>query len=110
MTGKYLAAAVDNDTTEDSNRNKLRGSENVYHLVTSNDGNIWTLFELNSTTIERLDQPIPRKSYIRIHHATTDTWVHSTDILIDKIQKKPVMHKVPHTSSHVTNYPLIIVW
>ena len=60
MTGKYLAAAVDNDTTEDSNRNKLRGSENVYHLVTSNDGNIWTLFELNSTTIERLDQPIPR--------------------------------------------------
>jgi hypothetical protein len=93
-TGLYLAASVDNDTSIDPTREKLRGSENVYHLVTSYDGNIWSVFELDSTTLQRSDSPVPRNSYIRIHHATTDTWVHSTSIIIDKTSKKPVMHKV----------------
>lgn len=35
-----------------------------------------------------------RDSYIRIHHATTDTWVHSTSLIIDTRAKKPVMYKV----------------
>ena len=59
-TGLYLAAAVDHDPNPDSTREKLRGGDNVYYLMTNPDGNIWTVFELDSTTIQRPDYPVQR--------------------------------------------------
>ncbi len=62
-SGRYLAAEIDHDTTSDIMRQKLRGaSDIVYHLVMDTDAMepIYTIFELESTTIQRTDQMVPR--------------------------------------------------
>ena len=97
-TGYYLAAEVDNDTTFDPMRQKLRGTtDNVYHLTVATDTTepLFTIFELMSTTISRMDQMVPRNSYVRLRHILTSTWVHATSIPIDTdSDKTPVMYKV----------------
>ena len=97
-TGRYLAAEVDDDTTIDPMRQKLIGaSDQVFHLVvdTENMEQLYTIFELTSTTISKTDQMVPRNSYVRLRHVPTGTWVHATSIPIDKdSEKTPVMHKV----------------
>lgn len=97
-SGRYLAAEVDHDTSFDPTRQKLRGaSDMVYHLVVDSEDMepVYTIFELESTTIMRTDQMVPRNSYVRFRHLCTTTWVHSTSIAIDKdTDKTPVMHKV----------------
>ena len=97
-TGQYLAAEVDDDSTGDSMRDKLRDPSGgpVYHLVSvphSND--LASLFELDPTTLtSRADSLVPQNSYVRLRHLCTSTWVHSTAIPIDKDEEKPVMFKV----------------
>ncbi|CAL4100432.1 unnamed protein product, partial [Meganyctiphanes norvegica] len=116
-TGQYLAAEIDDDPTPDPTRNKLRellrkqlsvesGSDGrkkakdpsggpVYQLVSvplSND--IASIFELEPTTLLRLDSLVPQSSYVRLRHLCTSTWLHSTSIPIDKDMDKPVMSKV----------------
>ena len=62
-SGRYLATEIDHDTTFDPMRQKLRGaSDVVYHLVMDSDAMepIYTIFELESTTIQRTDQTVPR--------------------------------------------------
>ena len=97
-TGRYLAAEVDDDPTIDPMRQKLVGaSDQVFHLVvdTENMEQLYTIFELTSTTIARTDHMVPRNSYVRLRHVPTGTWVHATSIPIDKdSEKTPVMHKV----------------
>jgi len=97
-TGYYLAAEVDNDTTFDPMRQKLRGtSDNVYHLTVATDTTepLFTIFNLTSTTMSPVDHMVPRNSYVRLRHILTSTWVHATSIPIDKdTGKKPVMYKV----------------
>ena len=61
--GNYLAAEVDHDTTFDPMRQKLRGAfDVVYHLIVDCDAleSVHTIFELESTTIQRSDQMVPR--------------------------------------------------
>ena len=61
----YLAAREDTDTTPDPSRSKLRGSDNdpVFCLCTDQDvpdEPIYTIFELDSTTIQPHDGQVPR--------------------------------------------------
>ena len=64
-TDTYLAAREDPDTTADPTRAKLRGSDtdDVYYLCTDQDvpeEPIFTIFELDSTTIQPHDGQVPR--------------------------------------------------
>lgn len=97
-TGHYLAAEIDEDTSDDYMRSKLRGDLHgspVYHLVSvPHTNDISSLFELDPTTHTRGDSLVPQSSYVRLHHICTTTWVHSTSIPIDKDEEKPVMSKV----------------
>ena len=98
-TGQYLAAEVDEDTTNDTMRDKLRdpGGGPVYHLVAvPYTDDLASLFELDPTTFtNRADSLVPQNSYVRLRHLVTSTWVHSTSIPIDREEEKPVMSKVP---------------
>jgi inositol 1,4,5-triphosphate receptor type 1 len=96
-TGHYLAAEIDPDPTQDANRDKLRDSSGkVYHLISvpfSND--LASLFELDPTTLtSRGDSFVPQNSYVRLRNMSTNSWVHSTFIPIDKDEENPVMSKV----------------
>ncbi|CAF0720089.1 unnamed protein product [Brachionus calyciflorus] len=96
-SGTYLAAEVDNDPIEDPMRSKLRGdpSNLVYSLVSVNNAfDHSTIFELDETTITVHDSPVPRNSYVRLKHWETGTWVHSTALLIDTDEEKPIMWKI----------------
>uniref|UniRef100_A0A8D2Q957 Inositol 1,4,5-trisphosphate receptor n=1 Tax=Varanus komodoensis TaxID=61221 RepID=A0A8D2Q957_VARKO len=94
-TGHYLAAELDPD--QDAAR---RGSHNApekmaYSLVSVPEGNdISSIFELDPTTLRGGDSLVPRNSYVRLRHLCTNTWVHSTNIPIDKEEEKPVMLKI----------------
>ncbi|CAF0775305.1 unnamed protein product [Brachionus calyciflorus] len=97
-TGLYLSAEIDNDSSEDSMRCKLRGEKSnvVYSLATSKNARLCSnLFNLDDTTrIISDDSTIPPNSYVRLQHRETKTWVHSTSIPIDKEEEKPIMWKI----------------
>lgn len=97
-SGCYLAAEIDVDTSEDPMRSKLRGSPDqpVYFLIAnSSPSNPNTIFQFEDTTISSAhDSMIPKNSYVRLKHAETGTWVHSTAIQIDREEEKPVMCKL----------------
>uniref|UniRef100_A0A452VHY0 Inositol 1,4,5-trisphosphate receptor n=1 Tax=Ursus maritimus TaxID=29073 RepID=A0A452VHY0_URSMA len=109
-TGHYLAAEVDPDFEEeclefqpsvdpdqDASRSRLRNAQDkmVYSLVSVPEGNdISSIFELDPTTLRGGDSLVPRNSYVRLRHLCTNTWVHSTNIPIDKEEEKPVMLKI----------------
>lgn len=96
-TGQYLAAEVDDDPTSDVFRNKLKGGpdKRVYQLIPIKIQNdLSSIFELDATTFVRNDDLVPQNSYVRLKHVVTKTWVHSTNIAIDKEECKPVMSKV----------------
>ncbi|XP_022428214.1 inositol 1,4,5-trisphosphate receptor type 1 isoform X5 [Delphinapterus leucas] len=94
-TGHYLAAELDSD--QDASRSRLRNAQEkmVYSLVSVPEGNdISSIFELDPTTLRGGDSLVPRNSYVRLRHLCTNTWVHSTNIPIDKEEEKPVMLKI----------------
>ncbi|XP_028905962.1 inositol 1,4,5-trisphosphate receptor type 1 isoform X6 [Ornithorhynchus anatinus] len=94
-TGHYLAAEMDSD--QDASRSRLRNAQEkmVYSLVSVPEGNdISSIFELDPTTLRGGDSLVPRNSYVRLRHLCTNTWVHSTNIPIDKEEEKPVMLKI----------------
>ncbi|KAF6312959.1 inositol 1,4,5-trisphosphate receptor type 1 [Rhinolophus ferrumequinum] len=109
-TGHYLAAEVDPDFEEeclefqpsvdpdqDASRSRLRNVQEkmVYSLVSVPEGSdISSIFELDPTTLRGGDSLVPRNSYVRLRHLCTNTWVHSTNIPIDKEEEKPVMLKI----------------
>uniref|UniRef100_A0A8C4PNU8 Inositol 1,4,5-trisphosphate receptor n=1 Tax=Equus asinus asinus TaxID=83772 RepID=A0A8C4PNU8_EQUAS len=104
-TGHYLAAEVSSspvffsfkvDPDQDASRSRLRNAQEkmVYSLVSVPEGNdISSIFELDPTTLRGGDSLVPRNSYVRLRHLCTNTWVHSTNIPIDKEEEKPVMLK-----------------
>ena len=64
-TNTYLAAREDPDPTPDPTRSKLRGSDgdSVFYLCTDQDvpeEPIFTIFEVDSTTIQSSDGYVPR--------------------------------------------------
>uniref|UniRef100_A0A452SNX9 Inositol 1,4,5-trisphosphate receptor n=1 Tax=Ursus americanus TaxID=9643 RepID=A0A452SNX9_URSAM len=95
-TGHYLAAEVNPDFEEEC-LDRLRNAQDkmVYSLVSVPEGNdISSIFELDPTTLRGGDSLVPRNSYVRLRHLCTNTWVHSTNIPIDKEEEKPVMLKI----------------
>ncbi|GAU93572.1 hypothetical protein RvY_05495 [Ramazzottius varieornatus] len=107
-TGAFLSAQVDNDTTSDVVRNKLRGGPGtpVYYLTPhTQDFDRTCLFELHPTTSVKRGSSIPKKqTFARFKHYDTNSWIHSTTISFDKTPPagtktgsepwRPVMDKV----------------
>ncbi|XP_068013870.1 inositol 1,4,5-trisphosphate-gated calcium channel ITPR1 isoform X10 [Melanerpes formicivorus] len=94
-TGHYLAAELDPE--QDASRRGLHSPQEkmAYSLVSVPEGNdISSIFELDPTTLRGGDSLVPRNSYVRLRHLCTNTWVHSTNIPIDKEEEKPVMLKI----------------
>ncbi|KAG9509653.1 Inositol 1,4,5-trisphosphate receptor, partial [Fragariocoptes setiger] len=91
----YLAAELDDDITPDPMRDKLRGDAPVYKLVSvPYSFDLASLFQFDPTSNVRRDAFVPTSSYVRLRHYWTKTWVHSTDIYIDKEKEKSYMSKV----------------
>uniref|UniRef100_UPI00398F64F4 inositol 1,4,5-trisphosphate-gated calcium channel ITPR2 isoform X2 n=1 Tax=Pristiophorus japonicus TaxID=55135 RepID=UPI00398F64F4 len=108
-TGNYLAAEVNPDYRNDQLESKgvsdgemLPAKSKrqlvekiVYTLVSVPHGNdIASLFELDTTTLQRADSLVPRNSYVRLRHLCTNTWVASSNIPIDTEEERPVMLKI----------------
>lgn len=97
-TERFLAADQDDDPTPDPMREKLRGQKGapVYKLISIEFSYDYaTLFEFDSTTMNvNEDDHIPINSNITLKHNPTGTYVHSTNIFIDKDKKKSCMSKV----------------
>uniref|UniRef100_M4A104 Inositol 1,4,5-trisphosphate receptor n=1 Tax=Xiphophorus maculatus TaxID=8083 RepID=M4A104_XIPMA len=94
-TGCYLAAELDADN--EALRGRLRAPQEkiMYTLVPVPDGmEVSSIFELDPTTLRGGDSMVPRSSYVRLRHLCTNTWVHSTNLPIDKEEEKPVMLRI----------------
>ncbi|KAJ0028980.1 hypothetical protein NQD34_003977 [Periophthalmus magnuspinnatus] len=109
-TGNYLAAEVSyiiflimllfgfkvhENGTVYSKRKSQAAEKIAFTLVSVPHGNdISSLFELDTTTLQRADCLVPRNSYVRLRHLCTNTWVTSTNIPIDTEEERPVMLKI----------------
>ncbi|CAB1313636.1 unnamed protein product, partial [Coregonus sp. 'balchen'] len=111
-TGNYLAAEINPDFRDESvdsktevsqtemdtvySQRKRQAAEKIaYTLVSVPHGNdIASLFELDATTLQRVDCLVPRNSYVRLRHLCTNTWVTSANFPIDTEEERPVMLKI----------------
>lgn len=96
-TERFLAAELDEDSTPDPMREKLRQKgASVYKLISTDFSYDYaTLFEFDSTTMNNDGNDIiPIHSNISLKHLPTGTYAHSTNIYIDKDKEKSCMSKI----------------
>jgi len=101
-TEMYLAAKPDDDTAFDATRSRLSASHpgEVYHLCLEEQRHkALTVFELDSTHPQDSHARVPKGAYVRLRHVVSKTWVHSMQIILDRVQdgkenKNPTMLKV----------------
>uniref|UniRef100_A0A5S6QTU2 Inositol 1,4,5-trisphosphate receptor n=1 Tax=Trichuris muris TaxID=70415 RepID=A0A5S6QTU2_TRIMR len=66
--------------------NKSSSTESLYSLTSTystSPRDSTTLFQLDPTTLTKMDALVPRQSYIRLKHMQTNSWVHSTTTRLD---------------------------
>ena len=88
----HVAVKVDDPTIDTMRQKLVEALDQVFHLVvdTENMEQLYTIFELSSTTIVRTDHMVRRNWYVRLRHVPTWTLVHA----ISKDSKTPLMRKV----------------
>ncbi|XP_054879146.1 inositol 1,4,5-trisphosphate receptor type 1-like isoform X5 [Poeciliopsis prolifica] len=85
------------DADNEALRGRLRApQEKIMHTLVPvpNGREVPSIFELDPTTLRGGDSMVPRNSYVRLRHLRTSTWVHSTNLPIDKEEEKPVMLRI----------------
>ncbi|CDW52771.1 inositol 1,4,5 trisphosphate receptor type 1 [Trichuris trichiura] len=81
---------------------KSSSAESLYSLTSTHSTSprdASTLFQLDPTTLTKMDALVPRQSYIRLKHVQTNSWVHSTTTRLDpEAGEDSIMLKVVSSS------------
>lgn len=83
--GRYLVTELDADAEYND----------IYQLrAITNDGNVSSIFELDSISVTNADALIPSKSFIRLKNVSNNVWINASNYYIDNDVEKPISLKV----------------